>query len=460
MIDDGHCSTPTDVSSDGIEPDRLTVLMVATNAETKRAASALEDEHRLSTRTVPSADDALGRLDEERSIDCLVIARAEFPDDVESFLDDVRALRPGVPVVLSDWGRPELLSRRIRREVELCRGLRDLAGFREAVEHAGHAIMITDRSGTIEYVNSAFERTTGYDESEAVGRRPSILKSGEHDREFYTDLWMTILNGEVWEGRLENRHRSGYHYPIEQTIAPITNEVGDVTRFVAVNRDISRQKAYEDQLREQNQRLESFARTVAHDLRNPLNVVQGQVELARERGDERFFDAALRAASRMNRLIDELLKLAEQGKAVLDPEPVALTDVATNALELTDTLDATLSTDSDRRVVADETRLCQLLENLFSNAVVHAGPDVSVTVGTTDEGMYVADDGPGIPETERATVFESGYTTASEGTGFGLAIVKQIADAHGWQIAVGESEDGGARFEVSGVELKASGNET
>ena len=107
----------------------------------------------------------------------------------------------------------------------------------------------------------------------------------------------------------------------------------------------------------------------------------------------------------------------------------------------------------DLRVTADKPRLRQLLENLFRNAIEHAGSEVEVTVGALEDGFYVADDGPGISEDEHDQVFETGFTTSDGGTGFGLAIVEEIATAHGWTVEVTESAAGGARFEVRGVEI-------
>jgi signal transduction histidine kinase len=146
---------------------------------------------------------------------------------------------------------------------------------------------------------------------------------------------------------------------------------------------------------------------------------------------------------------------------------VALADVASQAWAHVDTAEATLETESDTTIVADEGRLRQVFENLFRNAVEHATPSagmadgggterarpgVTVRVGATDDGFYVADDGPGIPESERDAVFEAGHTDAEDGTGFGLAIVAEIAQAHGWSVQVTDSWAGGARFEFSGVE--------
>jgi signal transduction histidine kinase len=103
-------------------------------------------------------------------------------------------------------------------------------------------------------------------------------------------------------------------------------------------------------------------------------------------------------------------------------------------------------------VEADASRLTQLLENLYRNAIEHSDETVTVSVGPVDDGFYVADSGPGISEAERSGIFEAGYTIRDEGTGFGLRIVEQIATAHGWEIAVSESESGGARFEFTAVE--------
>jgi signal transduction histidine kinase len=101
---------------------------------------------------------------------------------------------------------------------------------------------------------------------------------------------------------------------------------------------------------------------------------------------------------------------------------------------------------------AEWQRLRQLFENLFRNAVEHGGDQVSVTIGELEDGFYVADDGPGIPAEDRQSVFEYGESTAEDGTGLGLAIVRRVAEAHGWTVSVTDSDTGGARLEVSGID--------
>ena len=244
-----------------------------------------------------------------------------------------------------------------------------------------------------------------------------------------------------------------------------------MSRWVSV--DLARRRTT-DRLRRQNAQLEQFAAVVSHDLRNPMNVIEGSLELADETGDADHFARARRALDRMDRLIDDLLSLARAGETIDDPAPVSLSAVADRVWRTTETDGATLVVDADLTVVADESRLRQLFANLFRNSVEHGstsgrssadadptdegddgdGSDgVTVRVEPLADGFAVVDDGPGIPESEREQVFESGYSTAEEGTGFGLAIVAQVAEAHGWDVSLGEGEGGGARFEFTGVDV-------
>ncbi|WP_276271589.1 sensor histidine kinase [Haloarcula litorea] len=225
--------------------------------------------------------------------------------------------------------------------------------------------------------------------------------------------------------------------------------------------------------------LDHVARVVSHDLRNPLEVAETNLRAARERGDAEYFDQVAWAHDRMETIVDDVLTLA-RGSAVLDTTAgVAVGEVAERAWTTVDTGDATLTTaDSLPAVEADPDRLVRLFENLFRNAVEHGstgsrtgsddavehgstnprsqapddavehGSGVVVEVAPTPDGFCVADDGPGIPPGRRERVFEPGVTTHDHGAGLGLAIVRHIADAHGWGVRATESERGGARIEV------------
>ena len=206
-------------------------------------------------------------------------------------------------------------------------------------------------------------------------------------------------------------------------------------------------------LARQNRRLDEFASIVAHDLRTPLQTVDGRIRLARQTDDLEQLDDAVDTLGRMETLIDDLLTFAREGESVSETEPVSLPAAVESSWQTVPAADATLVVETDRTVYAEPARLRQVLVNLLNNGVTHGGDGVTITVGAFDGGFYVADDGVGISEADADRIFESAYTTAEDGTGFGLAIVRQIVEAHGWDIAVTEIADGGARFEVSGVEF-------
>lgn len=209
----------------------------------------------------------------------------------------------------------------------------------------------------------------------------------------------------------------------------------------------------ERELTRQNERLDEFANVVSHDLRNPLNVAVGRIELAREECDSDHLGYVEEAHQRMNTLIDDLLTLPREGEQVSVMESVNLVELSQNCWQNVATADATLLMDIDQTIQADQSRLQQLLENLMRNAVQHNDEGVTVFVGELDDGFYVEDNGSGISEEDHDHVFDTGYSTVENGTGFGLSIVKQVADAHDWHIHITEGADGGARFEITGVEF-------
>jgi PAS domain S-box-containing protein len=306
---------------------------------------------------------------------------------------------------------------------------------------------VYDRSG--EYLEAIVGRQESdlYTREEIVGLRvPEVFPEPVADR-----LLDTI------ETALETGEVETVEYPLEKPggtswyeahMARIPGGYGGQPAVLTSAMDVTERREREQALERQNERLERFANIVSHDLRNPLDIAMGRTQIARETGDLEHLDSVATALERMEELVGDLLTLAREGEAVGDLAEVSLAEVAADCWETVDTADAELVVETDRRILADGGRLRQLLENLVRNAVEHAGPEVTVTVGDCEGGFYVADDGPGIEAPER--VFESGYTTRDDGTGFGLAIVEQITHAHGWSVTA--VDDDGARFEVTGVE--------
>ena len=239
----------------------------------------------------------------------------------------------------------------------------------------------------------------------------------------------------------------------EVRVTPFDSAQGRQNGRIVVIEDVTDQQRQQQRLESQNEHLEAFTSVVSHDLRNPLNVASGNLTLARENGDGDHLERADRALTRMEALIDDLLALAHSGTRITNPEPVDLAAVAQDAWATVDTHGATLRTRTEHTIMADRSRLHQLIENLVRNAVEHGGETVTVAIGDREDGFYVADDGPGISPDERDAVFKTGYSTRDEGTGFGLNIVSEIADAHGWEVRIGENAEGGARFVITGVEF-------
>ncbi len=207
-----------------------------------------------------------------------------------------------------------------------------------------------------------------------------------------------------------------------------------------------------EELQRQYDRLEKFASIISHDLRNPLTVAQGYLDLISADANPEAVNAIETALDRLETILDGTLALARQGKTIGETEPIELAMIARQCWGTVSSDDADLVVVDEATIMADEERVKQVFENLFRNAVEHAGSEVTVEVGVIDhEGVYIEDNGPGIPPDERDAVFEVGYSTTEDGTGFGLAIVREIVEAHGWEIAVTDGSDGGARFEISGV---------
>ena len=242
-----------------------------------------------------------------------------------------------------------------------------------------------------------------------------------------------------------------------------------------VGHELFRKRATE-QMQEQRDQLGEFTRVVSHDIRNPLGIVDGYLDMAERTGDPEHFRRCRDAIDRIEALIDDLLFLTREGQTIGGREEVDLAALARESWSFVSADEATLEVDTDRVVLGDWSRLQQVFENLFRNSVEHgstgsrAGPGdsvehgggaVTVRVGELPDGagIFVEDDGAGIPEDERDEVFVDGYSTDASGTGLGLTIIQQVVSAHGWEVAVTESAEGGARFEITGMEFVESGTD-
>ncbi|MDS0476649.1 response regulator [Natrinema sp. 1APR25-10V2] len=386
----------------------------------------------------------------------------------------------------------ELIAHRIERAVEqrnaereLRESERELARLEQIVDLAPTALFILDADATIVWCNAEFADAFTEERAELVGMAfPELVERGYYDERVttrYADEVRGLLSSHTDRDRakyqVQFRSPDGgvLTHDVHTELLPLDD--GAFTGTIHAIRDVTRRRRYRRELERQNERLEEFATVVSHDLRNPLNVAQGHLERLESSLSEQSSDGSgdgydgdaegvlrasvgplRRAFERMDELIEDLLSLARHGRSVDDPEPVDLPSLVREAWDVVDTADATLDCSVDGTISADAGRVKALFENLFRNAIEHGGSDVTVTVGPLEAGVedhpsktgfYVADDGPGL-EADADEIFEFGRTTAADGTGFGLAIVEGVAEAHGWTVTA-YSDESGTRFEVRGV---------
>ncbi len=442
-------------------------------------AAFLEREYDgVAVETTTNPTEALDLI-EQHEFDCIVADSAMSKYDGIEFLQALRKDHPDLPVIFyTGKGSEEIASTAIAEGVTdhvpksldsdiyplLADRIMDAVGNRRAqdsyeqiFEAIPDGIVIHDPE-TFEFVdmNRRYVDMYGYDSKE------DFLEAG-FDAIHVDDPPYTMERAEEHVRNAINCgphtfdwpavRKDGSEFWAEVHLSPI--QLTGRRRILAVVRDVTERVEYENELERTNERLDEFASIVSHDLRNPLTVAEGYVELMRGRYDDEDLERIARAHSRMRNLIDDMLTLT-RGEVTTDREELPLHDLARLCWENVRTEGAELVVEIEQRVLADRSRLQQLLENLFRNAVEHAGGSPTITVGQLANGFYVEDDGRGIPEDRREDIFELGYTTSDTGTGYGLNIVREVADDHGWEITVTESDDGGARFEFAGVESTAA----
>jgi len=322
-------------------------------------------------------------------------------------------------------------------------------------------LTLLDRDGTVQYESPSIERVLGYDQDELVDDQFTDSVHPE-DRDRVAQLVQKVTADRpdtIESGEYRHKRPDGSYVWVKSAVSTEPTAEG---RYLINTVDISDRRSRESDAEPTDDQLYEFAKVVSHDLRNPLNVASGNVRLLDEEiaSDSEIEKAYLRNAicahQRMETLISDLLTLVQSGSQITERQWIEFRSLCETCWQNVATGNATLVIEADREILADRSRLQQLFENLIRNAVDHGGDAVTITIGESEDrsGFYLADDGTGIPEAKRDQVFESGFSTIADGTGYGLAIVSEIVEAHEWEIDVTESDRGGARFEISGVEWR------
>jgi PAS domain S-box-containing protein len=351
-----------------------------------------------------------------------------------------------------------------------------------AVEQATNIILITDLDGKIQYVNPAFERVTGYDQSEILGKTPRVLRSGEHSPEFYRRLWQTLLEGAVWKGHLRNKKKDGSLYEEDATISPLRNKEERVVGYVGVKRDITHEIELETRLR-QAEKLEAvgtLAGGIAHDFNNILVPILGFSELLLLEFPEgsRAHENATKiigAANRARELVQQILTFSRQTQT--HPQHTGFYPLVQETLKLLRaTIPTTIEVQQDlgapsETVFADPSQLHQVIMNLCTNgyqAMAEKGGTLTIALDRAPHDdafakqhpalqsdmphlrFVVRDTGPGMTPEIIARIFDPFFTTKGEnkGTGLGLATTHTIVSDLNGEICVQSELTKGTTFEV------------
>jgi PAS domain S-box-containing protein len=349
-----------------------------------------------------------------------------------------------------NWvGFQEDISERKERE-------QDLQLFKKAVENAGHAVFITDREGTIEYVNPTFEERTGYTSAEAVGRTPGILKSGKQDREFYDQMWETILAGDQWEANLINRRKSGELYHVDQMISPITNGDGEITHFVTIELDVTTRRL-------RQQQLEVLNRVLRHNLRNGTQVIEGNATILRDAIDDEELKTQAKAIEERTAALANLSDQARTISSLFERQSPAVATCDITQL-VTEVVDEVSKTYPDAKITTSEhdsihargaSPLKTALVEILENAIIHNDqptPEVTIVISQSIEDragewakIEIADNGAGIPENEQKTIESGEETPLQHGTGLGLWIVYWAMSLLGGEVTLENNSPRGTR---------------
>ena len=368
---------------------------------------------------------------------------------------------------------------------ELHSSQKQLENVRNALDQAS-IVAVTDRSGTIIYVNDKFCQISGYSRDELLGENHNIINSQKHPYSFFKDMWRAIGNGRVWRGEICNRAKNGELYWVDTTIVPFLDDNGKPEQYVSIRTDVTERKRAESELAQTREQLTvqtlfaerlsalaALAGGIAHELHQPLSGIRVYAEALREMAQEGRVDP-----QQIERTMEKITTQVDRAATVIQhmrefasedagdtPEVLDLSAVVHGVFDLigeqlkAHSIDLVQEIEPDLRVSANRIRLEQVLINLFSNAkdsMMECGErnGHQLTVrGYAEAGevvLSIADTGGGIPAHIRAKIFEPFVTSKGpdRGTGLGLSICHGILRDYNAQISLHATSDGGAEFHI------------
>lgn len=326
------------------------------------------------------------------------------------------------------------------------------------VSQSANNIILTDINGNIEYVNPSFSKTTGYTQNEVIGKNPNILSSGQHSNKFYSILWKTIKAGKIWKGEFRNKTKSGKLIWERATISAIKNEQGEITNFLSIREDITKQKKAKEALnialqkaKEADNLKSAFLANMSHEIRTPMNGIIGFSELLLQKdlsdtNRVKYAQIILDSSKNLLTILNDILFISriEAGVIKLNKDTFDLNRLLdelyvfylNKAQEKNLSLKSVKGLQNHESIIkSDKIKLRQILKNLLSNSLKYTNQ------GTIEFGykliqneleFFVIDSGIGIKPESKNKVFKRFYREDAEcenrsaGAGLGLSISKKF----------------------------------
>ncbi len=380
-----------------------------------------------------------------------------FITALDSYHNEEKGLNLGAVDYISKPFNPAIVQARVRNHLELHRSRKEISRLFRCVENSADTIVVTDTEANIEYANPAFTQKTGYTQEEALGQKPSVLKSGMHDDSFYADMWQVITSGRVWSGEILNKKKNGNLYWEEVSIAPVKNPRGEIINYVAVKKDISLRKDLE-------RMKEDVERIMRHDLKTPLGGIISLPDLLLDddnltQEQEELITLIRESGWRMLRMIDTSLDLfkMETGDYIpdfRDVEVVAVLQTVLDEIEpafkskkVQPVINKNLQNNSGSVWMKGEEHLFYgILSNLIKNAF-EASPEkeqVSINLMDTPHPAISIENKGVVPLSIRPHFFQKYMTHGKKsGTGLGTYSARLMATTMGYDLQLSTCDDKG-----------------
>lgn len=368
----------------------------------------------------------------------------EVEDDGEQRVLDISL----IPIE-DDSGEVSLVLVEIDDVTETRRNQRQL----ESIFNSSHGMIgLLDPEGKVLRINKAVEEFFNVKEEEVKGESYDKIGKFITGRTF-TDFYNQVIQhqsfpvgqiSQLYRDEVKIEKEDGQTAILDISMKPVRNENGDITAILIEGREITDIKINERQLEDQRQRLEKFSSIVSHDLRNPLNVASGYLELARETGSEEDFDKAMDAIQRMDQIIGELLTLSGKPEH-FEKEDLSLEEVFKEAYSFVD-CNPDYSLEGNIEFEGSRSGVVRMFQNLIENSVEHNRKDIEIEVGVLENGFYYTDSGQLSGNVD--DILEYGYSESEDGSGIGLSVIQRVTEINNWKLNINETDNGSLKFEI------------